>query len=405
MKLEFYAGVRYGDRIYFSEFSSLKGLFSMNHKGGEVKFLKTFEKETAVSRLHRMAFLYGHEAWFIPEEAEYIVCLNLETLDMDYYKVPCHMKSAIKIHGDYSIYTSGFVLKERYLCLIPGEIDTALVIDMESHKMHPFYDAVDPRNERIADGLVIGENLYLLPERGKYYTEINLVTGKRNILTRTDREFVPGTVCRAGEKIWFAPWEKGDIVCRNISGGNESPVCLSEEGNLYYGMIDANQGIIFLPYRASGFLIVDKSTLRAEILHLSEDFLGEIICTVIESKGEVLIAVGAKGSVIFLDKKAAKLEIIPVEIAPADLCRQVIEYIENADSRGNNKQHTIMTSLKKVFGGEAYISYENEGMAALNCLTGFGCLTDGRGEYGNCIRKAGQGNVGKGIWNKLKSAL
>ncbi len=403
MKLEFYAGVKYGDRIFFSEYSCLKGLFSMNHKGGEVKFLKTFEKETAMSRLHRMAFIYGHEAWFIPEEAEHIVCLNLETLDMEYYKVPCHMKNTNKVHGDYSTYTSGFVLKERYICLIPREIDTVLLIDMELHKMYPFYHVVDPEKERIADGLAVGDDLYLFPERGEGYTQINLTTGKRITLTRTDRAFVPGCVCETGGKIWFAPWEKGDIVCKSISDGKEYLLSVPEKGNLYYRMIDTKNKLIFLPFKATGFLVVDKSTLKTEILHLCEDVSDGVICTVIGFGGEILIAAGAKGRVFSLDKDAGKLEIIPVEIAPADLCRQVIAYVEKAGSIGKNKRETAILSLKRLFGGDAPVVYENEGMTALTRLVGFGCLTDESGKSESCIQKAGQGSIGKGIWNKLKS--
>ncbi len=45
MRVNFYASVKYGNKVFSSGYDWLTGLFSINIEDGEVKFLKLFEKE------------------------------------------------------------------------------------------------------------------------------------------------------------------------------------------------------------------------------------------------------------------------------------------------------------------------------------------------------------------------
>lgn len=405
MRVSFYAGVKYGNKVFFSGYGWLAGLFSINIEDGEVKFLKLFEKEVFTSRLHRMAFLYQNEAWFIPEQADYIACLDMNTLEMTYYEVPCYRKNAVVGNRDYCVYVSGQILKNKYLCLIPQEIDAALIIDMEQHKLYPYYGVINPEKDHITDGVVLKEELYLLPETGKDYIKINLHTGKRTSLVRSDGEFVSGSICNIKGKIWFVEWFKKNISYMDISSGEKVRLKLLESENRYYGMTCMGSKIVCLPLKADCFLTIDMDSLAIEYRRPNgnEEIFGKGVCrtSVIGSVGETLIAVGATGNIAVLDENSIDCKVVTVDITVNDFCKQVIQYIREYEWLKDRGLDLINIILKRLEIYNVPVLYEQEWEIALTRLIGIRELLDKRAAFTKKFSQDGTKTIGKQIWHKI----
>ena len=129
-KLRFNAGVEYKNKIYASAVN-INGLFQLDLITHELIYLKSFMKEKACFAIHRMAFLYGNEAWFVPQNGIYIAVVNLDTLDVEYLKPPFKKINEDAVSKIGAVYYTGNIIEEKYLYLIPTTIDTLLVIDLE----------------------------------------------------------------------------------------------------------------------------------------------------------------------------------------------------------------------------------------------------------------------------------
>lgn len=405
MRVSFYAGVKYDNKVFFSGYYWLTGLFSMNIENGEVKFLKLFEKEILTSRLHRMAFLYQNEAWFIPEQADYIACLDINTLEISYYEIPCYKKNPVIGNRDYCVYVSGYVLKGKFLCLIPREIDTALIIDMEKHELYPYYCVINPEKDRIADGVVLKEVLYLLPENGKNYIKIDLQSGKHTVAMRIDGELVPASIYNIKGKIWSVECFGKCISYMDITSGEIVRLKLLKSENRYYGMTCMGSKIVFLPLKADCFFIIDMDSLAVEVIKPNgdEEIFGKGVCrtSVIGSLGETLIAVGATGNIAVLNENSMDCKVIPVDITVDNLFKQIIQYIKKYEWLKDRGLDLINIVLKQLDIYNFRVLYEQEWVAVLTQFIGIRGLLDKRIVFDKDFSQDGIEIIGKRIWNKI----
>lgn len=345
MKLNFFAGVEYKNQIYFSEYNNLNGLFLFNMESQEVRFLKLFEKEEVKPRLHRSAFLYNNEAWFIPQEASYIANINLDTLDITYYKMPFNKKSEKEV-GHYCPYINGHVVQNKYLYLIPHDIDTVLIIDMELHKFYPYYGVINVEEETMIDGVIIKDDLFLLPAVGKFYIKLNLRTNKWQRIKWEYGEWAFSSVQLVDEKIWILPISQKYILTVELKTGVKHKLPLLNPKDQYWNMMLVDNELIFFPYQASNFLIVDKNTLEMRIDkmegHEEIFFVNPNIVSRIKSKEKKLITMGLAEYIIIFDENKS---VVTLEINTKCFFTQLGEYLK---SKGNLCDALIEQEIAKL---------------------------------------------------------
>lgn len=347
MKLNFFAGVEYQSRIYFSDFNSLNGLFSLDIENHAIRFLKLFEKEKLIPRLHRTAFLYKNEAWFIPQRAEYIANVNMETLEIKYYKTPfCN----INIYAeDLCKYITGHIFGGKYLCLIPYDIDTALIINMETHEMYPFFGAIN-KEETITDGVVIKDNLYLFPMKGKFVIKINLKTKKKEKLEWDFKEGAFGTAQIYDEKLWFSPVSEKYILCVDIITGEKRKIMIPQLNDEYRGMLQTIDKIIVLPYQAKNFLVIDKRTYDTN-LYLPEEkenfWISPNNVSPVASKEKKIIGMGLAEYILLWDRE---ITVISLELSTKKLYEQIYEYLKLNRNLDKFLESVNIDDLLKLIG-------------------------------------------------------
>lgn len=316
MKLCFRAGVEYKNVIYFSAMD-MNGLFAMDIKSRQVEFLNLFKREKISPRLHRMAFLYKDEAWFIPEGAEYIVNINLNTLDIIYHEVPHHKKNKSEDPWNYCVYLSGHVIQDRYLCLIPAEIDAVLMIDMEEHKLYPFYDVIDPGKKILYNGVSVGDELYLCPAKGDVCKKLNLKTNERTNMMWEYPEMAFGSIDVKYEKIWFTPFSADNILCIDIATGEKYRFKIPQPEDRYSGMMALDKKLVFLPFKAKNFLLFDRETCETELNDMEKETVFVNHDNKVSAAGSAeraIVAMCDAGCIVIFDKGLGRFTAIPVEI-------------------------------------------------------------------------------------------
>lgn len=182
MGLCFIAGVEYKGAIYASA-KEINGLFRLDLATQEVTYIKRFNKEKNEWAIYREAFLYNNEAWFIPGKGEYIAIVNLDTFEIEYFRIPfkrIDQEAILQGNGAYSsVYSSGDVFAHKFLYLIPANIDALLLIDMETKELYPYYEVARTK-EFFKNGVYINQNIYLYSKRENSLIKLNLRTKEKN---------------------------------------------------------------------------------------------------------------------------------------------------------------------------------------------------------------------------------
>lgn len=261
MKLGCFAGVEYQNSIYFSSMY-FNALCKMDLETNEVEILKIFEKEPMYSRLYRQAFLYGNEAWFIPQRAKYITCVNLDTLDISYYDVPFHTEIEETDKYTYCRYHTGVFVEKDKLCIFPYDADLVLVIDMKSHMITPIYEISNRENYMI--GIMAETDQYkMFFHQREDVVCYHKTTGKISQEKLGKKLGLCSTVLLEDKLVMLSANSKVLYQYQNsILNETEVPEILQDEK--YNGLVAMGDKILALPFEAKAFLAIDLVSGHAE---------------------------------------------------------------------------------------------------------------------------------------------
>lgn len=212
--IHFSTGVKYNSAYYLTAIH-MNALFMYNINKKKLIFLTSFQKEKKREYLYLKAFLYKNEAWFIPNQAEYIAIVNLDTyyinyMPLDYQK--CYNDKGIK-------YINILHFNEKYLCLIPWDIDATMIIDLENKSMASFHGIVDQK-KKYHDAIFIDNKIYFFPWNGKDILALDLKTNQRaDLPSRLGEENFGDVVYNKKNRCLFhAPAKDNYILIDNLNG-------------------------------------------------------------------------------------------------------------------------------------------------------------------------------------------
>lgn len=287
LKLNFFAGVEYKNKIYFSAYNH-NCLYMMDLKNKDIKPIAKF-KEKQISMLHREAFIYGNMAWFIPQSGEYIVKVNLDTLEMKYFEYSYILKDEDS-KRTYHAFICGKKVG-RYLYLIPRSIDTLVIINTETDEISQIESVINPKQEITMDGLVEEDTLLIFFKESRYYRKIDLKTGKK-----FDYNLGVGiySAIRYRENLWLLTDESKSLIKYNI---NKSQINNKIElGGIkqYHGTIQYDNRVIFLPFKSDSYLYLDmynEKIIEDDIKNIKmADYYNKV--TVVDSETKKIITFG-----------------------------------------------------------------------------------------------------------------
>lgn len=251
IKISFFAGVEYDNKVYFSAYTH-NGLYEMDLETRDCRLISFFAKEDIAPMLHRQAFLYKEYAWFIPQEGKFISKLNLKNFEISYYNFAVEIECPSDVR-QYHAFACG-IKEKNMLYLIPQSVDAVVAIDMESDEIKEFHSVIDPKTEMAVDAAIHGDNLYIFFAESGYYRKLDLRSGDCQ-----DYDFDKGTrnVYCVERQFWILTAESKSVLKYDI----ENNVVLKELNlsgdNLYCDKIQCKNEILFLPFFASGYLHLD----------------------------------------------------------------------------------------------------------------------------------------------------
>lgn len=360
--LRFNAGVEYKGKIYASTVR-INGLFEVDLVTKKIRYVKRFSREKSCFAIHRCAFLYGKEAWFIPQNGKYIAVVKLDTLEIVYLDPPYKRINENALSTLNAVYYSGDIIGGRYLYLIPANIDALLVIDMKTKQMYPYYDVSAPDDYHLYGGYENG-CVYLFPFNGKKIIEINLSTGIKRKKTWKYELHKYGEGIKYDNKYWFSPFYADHILTLNLDTGENESVPLTkyyDEECTFDQIAIYKEKIFLLPFQADRILTFDLTTRTFSEIFLSEDILenGKNGFIKIYSEKHIICASFSKNVMILYNAQSEGFRTIKLSISIEDLIKDVEQELGKSFWREGNFFQEICDYSDGFYGDEDNLGLEN----------------------------------------------
>lgn len=226
----------------------MNGLFKYNYETEECSFITVFEGEYVAPCLHRKAFVYGNEIWFMPCEAERIAMYDINKKVVQYYEIKNRVKSVAYWNG----YRVGDVLY-----FMPRDVRTPIaVIDLKTKNISMKKMQIDIKG--LLSGVVkLNDNYLVLQQDGKLFYSKN-----NQIITLKDstKEKLPYlSLIDDQEMIWLIPFDSTSIVC--YSKEKENIVCeieLGETSKYCFATSFDNKVVLFPAEHNRDFCVITK---------------------------------------------------------------------------------------------------------------------------------------------------
>lgn len=253
MKLRTIAAVKKNNIIYFSPMYA-NGVFSLDlEHENKVECINVFKEEMCEQYLYRRAYTYENYVWFVPEQAEYVARFNIETNEVEVFQYGYHIQSS---NGLFQ-YSDSFVIKDKYLCLVPGSTDAIVIVDMETGKEKIIYDVVNPDIESYISGTYADGYIWLCPFKSDYLIKIDV---KNEDVKRYKwgygKEAFDG-ICTVGNILYFAPHKENVFLSININNMEEEILDISDikcSDEKFQGIFKVDDELWCMPFTAKFFL-------------------------------------------------------------------------------------------------------------------------------------------------------
>ena len=339
MKMGFQAGVEYKGKIYFSDDSGF-GLFSFDLSTRKVEFCVQFE-ETDCFALHRKAFLYKNEAWFVPQAGRHITCVNLDDYSIQRFEVPYK-----KMNPSLEVLLSDGVVINGMLVCCPYDIDTLVIADLNEHKLRTYFDFIDPEKESFISLGVRNDYVWLYPFKGEEIKVVDPNDGRWEIRKRYDRQFDYSEVAFMQEKSIYAPGGKRALLC--VDDNEKRETAYDGGTRQFIGSAIKEDTVIFFPYEGKDFLEVDATNMQQR----SFDADSEAVL----NDGHILIRIDSREG-LFL---SSSLTGYVLEICEDGTVKCYHVVADEGDLRKQIDMKTSLEEKRKVFGlNSTYVYHED----------------------------------------------
>lgn len=159
LKLKFNAGVEYDHKLILSSIG-INGLWVYDLISHKIIAYRKFEREEKSYAIHRKAFLYRDEAWFIPQNGNYIAIVNLINYEISYMELQYQRLNKKGIDLLNAKTYDGGIIEEQMLYMVPSGIGTLNVIDMKEKKIRKCWD-IDTGDNVLTHGFYWKKSIYL----------------------------------------------------------------------------------------------------------------------------------------------------------------------------------------------------------------------------------------------------
>lgn len=382
------AAVEYKGYIYFYQ-PLINALFRLSLKNANTEFLCFFNNEK-VDKPYRNAYRYENYAWFIPWEAEKILCVNLDDLHSEYYSVPFSKKNirGLSLYPHAYFPTSGRINEEE-IFLVPCGTDTPIIINMKTKKITAYKGVIDVDHEIMWYGICVEDEIWMAPYEGKRLVILNYKTGDVKSFPWMFESMQYSGMLYYDNKIWFAPNNADNMLAFDLKTKEYKKIYMGayyHENNTYSELRFFDNKIWVVPWRSNKILLYDSKAKEWSSIEKDPEICWPYATELrsIEFEDKLAFVTCRTGFVSIYDPQFCKFINIPVEINQDDIYQKI---------SGNNKE---MEWIKNTYKPEDY-SYADSYIG----LDVFLRICSQRSITREMSME--NGNIGEKIWNKTKN--
>lgn len=255
-------GVEFNGKLYIASAQNNE-LYEYDCKTECLHYITCFEKEKDIPYLYRTCVVYKEKAWFIPQLAENIAVVDLNTFEIEY--IPLKYKW---IEDSVSLKcTAAGIYQSHYLYVIPCDIDSVILIDMDTKDIRTL-DVRSNHEEKYSDAYYYNGYLYCIPWTADGILKINVATGEtqQQEWQFGKKQYSQTVVDYEKEEVWFTPAQATNILKLNLEKEEWSifPLLENQGKNVenyigsYYGKIIGSH-VFMLPFSSKKIIAVNKN--------------------------------------------------------------------------------------------------------------------------------------------------
>lgn len=297
----FWACVEKDDKLFFSAYL-MNGLFCMDLESGRIDFLKRFETEEKEKYLHKFAFWYNNEIWFIPDKGKNITIINFPDLTMKKMELP-DFDENINVEKFCACIQTG----EKEVWLLPSSYKEIVIINLEKktlRKIENWKRVISGSTEipQFIDAIKVGDEIWLCPYFARDLVVINIETEE---IRKEKWEFEPCLFQKMlydEHNIWFISTMNNSYLLKwNIETGHKKEIPFPSElkgkdSVGYYALAKCDNYIWLAPFEAENFVKINIDTDEVEVV----TSFYKIACSFGENNERYQIAVELEKRILFL---------------------------------------------------------------------------------------------------------
>lgn len=271
LNLIFNTGVKYKERLILSS-NEMNGMWVYDLVKGQLVNYKKFEKEDNCYAIHRKAFLYKDEAWFIPQNGKYIAIVDLLSYEIEYMDLPYKALNEKGMSASGCVTYDGGLIDSRYLYIVPAGIDALNIVDLEKRTIKTYY-GVNNGQDFLAHGFVWKNSIYLYSWKSLCFKVLNMETGEVTVEDyshdEADTIYGEAVIDERTAVVYIGPGKDNNkITYINLKNKTKGEIVLTEFINTELA-INHGEDIIFAGFQWDGVIILNKNTKKVMILELS----------------------------------------------------------------------------------------------------------------------------------------
>lgn len=326
-KISFSCGVEYEGKIFFASMVG-NDLFAYDKSKKNTKYVLSFDKEKDISYLYRCAVLYNGYAWFIPQIAENIAIVNLETFAIEYISLSCECCEEQVVLK----YSSAKIIQGNKLCMVPFDVDTLTIINMETKKVEGNYRIAD-KERKYTDVFMADDCIYCIPWIGNELVKINLLDSTKEIFPwkfGEKKNYLAVEISNQSE-IWFTAIGAEQVIFYDTRKKQWGEFPLKKENESIvlqsvYGKV-VGESIFFLPYNEKKIIRIHCKKKEICEYHIADSEFPDGFYKIIDSQ-KLCMSIEGTNYIFFYDEEkdifiSEKLEM-PVDSKSSYLINQKV---------------------------------------------------------------------------------
>lgn len=263
-EVKFSCGAECNGKTYLA---SVEGndLYEYDSASGKLTYVNFFEEEKDTIYLYVRAIAHNKYVWFIPQTADNIAVVNTDTYSIEYIKLPyTWMEDSV-----YQKCASAGIFNGHFLYIVPYDIDSLIIIDMDTREMKVYSD-ICSKNKKYIDAYYNDGNLYLVPWTAENMLQINVETGdKRELAWKWGKkQYSSAKADYQSNTVWFAPAGADSILVYDILMGEWLKIAYNKISSPHTEYINSNdikiygEKIFILPFEAENIISIDRNTKK-----------------------------------------------------------------------------------------------------------------------------------------------